>query len=385
MNFATDSTAHTDGSWPHAQADLAQCRAALREGSYTFYAASLVLPAAVRAPASALYAFCRAADDEVDHGVDRHAAVARLRERLDLAYAPTRPGAAARVQDRALHAVVHRHGIPRLLPEALLQGFEWDAQGRRYESLDDLHDYAARVAGTVGAMMALIMGARGRQALARACDLGVAMQLSNIARDVGEDARMGRIYLPLRWLREAGVQPDAWLREPRFTPAIAQVVGRLLDAAQQLYDRVDAGVAELPLACRPGINAARYLYASIGHEVARGGMDSITRRAVVPRHRKAWLLVRALAHLAPGRAALDEPCLPANRFLVEAAVLARPAVTLARPAASARQARGLAALEVARRIDERAAWVIDLFDRLERRDRELVMALPQRREMRRAG
>ena len=126
--------------------------------------------------------------------------------------------------DRALAHVVHRLAIPRLLLDALLEGFLWDANGRRYETLEEVHDYAARVAGTVGAMMALVMGAHTQRALARACELGVAMQLTNIARDVGEDARNGRLYLPRAWLREAGIDPDAWLRAPRFDAAIAGVV-----------------------------------------------------------------------------------------------------------------------------------------------------------------
>ena len=92
-------------------------------------------------------------------------------------------------------------------------------------------------------MMALLMGARAPHLLARACDLGVAMQLTNIARDVGEDARAGRLYLPLAWLREAGIDPDAWLTRPAFTPALGDVVRRLLQQADVLYARAGAGIA----------------------------------------------------------------------------------------------------------------------------------------------
>jgi phytoene synthase len=126
------------------------------------------------------------------------------------------------VADRALACVVHQVGIPRILLDALLEGFAWDAEGRQYETLEDLHDYAARVAGTVGAMMSMVMSTRTPSALARACELGLAMQLTNIARDVGEDARAGRLFLPRQWLREAGVDPDAWLQQPEFSPAIAR-------------------------------------------------------------------------------------------------------------------------------------------------------------------
>jgi phytoene synthase len=325
-------------------ADLAACRASLAANSKTFHAASLLLPPAVRAPATVLYGFCRLADDTVDVEGGRRLALSQLRRRLDRVFEGRPQPVAA---DRALAAVVARHGIPRALLDLLMEGLAWDVDGRSYDTLDDLQDYAARVAGTVGAMMSLLMGVRDAPALARACDLGVAMQLSNIARDVGEDAAMGRLYLPRQWLREAGLDPAAWLAAPAFSPALAGVVQRLLDAADMLYARAAAGVACLPLACRPGINAARLMYAAVGHEVARAGCDSMSRRAVVPRRRKQRLLLRAAVSLWPGQALLLAPPLPASRPLL-AAVAATPA-----PGPG-------------RKID----FVIDLFDRLGRQDRE---------------
>ena len=106
-------------------------------------------------------------------------------------------------------------------------------------------------------MMAVLMGARDPDQLARACDLGVAMQFSNIARDVGEDARAGRLYLPLAWMCEAGLDPDARPGRPVFGPALASVVGRLLGEADMLYARAAPGIARLPLACRPASICAR--------------------------------------------------------------------------------------------------------------------------------
>ncbi len=220
--------------------DLQACRALMRGGSKTFFAASLLLPSRVRAPASALYAFCRLADDEIDLGDEPHQAMRGLSLRLDHIYAG-RPQAID--ADRALASVVHRFAIPRELLDALLDGFLWDADGRHYETLEDVQAYGARVAGTVGAMMALVMGARDPAALARACELGVAMQLTNIARDVGEDARNGRLYLPRRWLREAGIDPQAWLAAPHFDVA-AEIVrhDRLLEPADvEVGDGVAVG------------------------------------------------------------------------------------------------------------------------------------------------
>lgn len=338
-----------------AAADIAACRGLLRHGSRSFFAASLLLPRSLRDPASALYAFCRLADDAVDLEGGPAEAVADLRDRLARAYAGTPRALPA---DRALAAVVARFDVPRALPEGLIEGFEWDARGRAYETLDELQDYAARVAGTVGAMMAVLMGVRSPEGVARACDLGVAMQLSNIARDVGEDARMGRLYLPRQWLCEAGIDPDAWLAEPRFSPALGAVVGRLLDAAEALYRRVDAGVAQLPLSCRPGINAARFLYRDIGLEVARRGLDSVAARATVSPSRKAWLLLQAVLRLWPARATSPLPPLDATRFLVEAVV----------PPAAAAAPTPLAVASPVEGVEARVVWLIDLFERLERRE-----------------
>ena len=250
--------------------DLAACRDLLRGGSRTFFAATHILPRRLSEPATALYAFCRLADDAVDVHGGKVAALDRLRERLDRAY-QGRP--LPFPSDRAFAETVARHAIPRTLPEALLEGLAWDAQGRRYDDLAELTEYAMRVAGSVGAMMSVLMGARAPHLVARACDLGVAMQFTNIARDVGEDAREGRIYLPTQWLRDAGIDPDAWLTRPTFTPALGDVVRRLLQQADLLYARAGAGIAGLPLSCQPGIRAAGLLYAEIGKEVERRGFE----------------------------------------------------------------------------------------------------------------
>jgi phytoene synthase len=271
------------------KADIDACRALLAGGSRTFYAASFLLPKRVRDPATALYAFCRLADDAVDLDDDSGNVVDDLLNRLARAYAGSPEPCAA---DRAFAQTVRAFDIPKDLPEALIEGFAWDKHSRRYETINDLKAYAVRVAGTVGTMMALLMGVRDRERLARACDLGVAMQLTNIARDVGEDARAGRLYLPLAWLREAGIDPDAWLAKPEFTPALASVIERVLAVAEELYERSETGIAHLPAECRPGIFAARYLYAGIGHEVARNGHNSVSQRARMPAHRKLATLTR---------------------------------------------------------------------------------------------
>ncbi|NKC33977.1 phytoene/squalene synthase family protein [Falsiroseomonas selenitidurans] len=323
------------------QADHAACLALLAGGSRSFRAAARLLPARIAEPAAALYAFCRVADDAIDEAADPGAALPVLWARLDAMLAG-RPH--AHPADRAFAAVLREHGIPRALPAALLEGFAWDAAGRRYADLPALQDYAARVAATVGAMMTLLMGVRDPVALARACDLGVAMQLTNIARDVGEDARNGRLYLPLDWLRAEGLDPNAFLAAPRFTPALGRVVRRLLAAAEALYARAEQGIPLLPRDCRAGIGAARHVYAGIGRAVEQAGGDSVSRRAVVGRSRKLALMARGVTALALRPAAQPAPPLPATRFLVDA-VAALPAVA-------------------PDRLADRIARAVALFDRL---------------------
>jgi phytoene synthase len=339
-----------DATW---RSDVAACRALLRDGSRTFFAASFLLPRRVREPASALYAFCRLADDAVDLRVQTQGAIADLERRLDAIYRGM-PG--AHPADRALTETVSRYGIPRALPEALLEGLAWDAEGRTYATLAELEAYAARVAGSVGAMMALLMGVREEMRLARACDLGIAMQLTNIARDVGEDARAGRLYLPRDWMHEAGLDPDAFLQCPEFTPALGKVIARLLDSADRLYARADAGIAGLPASCRPGIRAARMLYAEIGHELRRNGLDSVSTRTIVPARRKLTLLQSALQGAPADRAHAMAACLTEAHFLVNAV---EPVSALDLTTGAVRWWD----------FHTRYIWVIELFHRLEARNR----------------
>ncbi len=197
-------------------------------------------------------------------------------------------------------------------------------------------------------MMAVLMGARSPVAIARACDLGVAMQLSNIARDVGEDARAGRLYLPLAWLREADLDPEAWLASPGHSPALAGVIARLLAEADRLYRRADEGIALLPLSCRLGIGAARRLYAAIGNEVARNRHNAFDQRAHVKGSRKLVLIGQsALAAPWPHRAG-DLPPLEATRELVAAVARVAP-------------------VRIRRRLDDRIVWLATLFADLDAR------------------
>ncbi|MFK7890022.1 MAG: phytoene/squalene synthase family protein [Granulosicoccus sp.] len=328
--------------------DLNACHELIRHGSHSFFMASLLLPRQIAIPATALYAFCRISDDLIDADNAGDSAIQHLSSRLDAIYAVNPLDFP---EDRALAEVVKHFNIPRTMLDALIEGLAWDAAGREYETLSELYDYAARVAGCVGAMMSLIMRTKDERAIARACDLGVAMQLTNISRDIGEDARMGRIYLPRAWFRDAGLDPEQWLRNPVQNPAITRMCKRLLSYADVLYQRADAGVALLPLTCRPGIRAARVIYSDIGRQIARQNYETVNKRAVVPLPRKSCLLASALLTIPLGARyrhedQLEWPPLLETRYLLED-IDSAPYIP-------------------------RSEWLVNLFKTLEERDRHMA-------------
>lgn len=264
--------------------DVAHCRALLRAGSKSFDTASRALPARLRDPVAVLYAFCRVSDDAIDEASDPAAALVTLRARLDAICAGR---STSDPVDRALGVVMRAHALPRAPLDALLEGYAWDAEGRRYPTLSALLGYCARVASSVGVAMTYLMGEREQSVLARAIDLGAAMQLTNIARDVGQDAGLGRIYLPQAWLSA---------RDPAHLTLDGQVrdaTRRLLDHAETLYERALTGVPHLPADCRLAIRSAAYLYREIGRQVRAAGDDGVTTRQSTSAATKARLLVAA--------------------------------------------------------------------------------------------
>jgi len=338
--------------------DLQACVAMMRGGSKSFFAASKLLPQRVRAASIALYAFCRVADDLVDEGDCSDDALHELKTRLDAIYSG-RPQ--AYLEDNALAMVVHQYQLPRSMLEALIEGFAWDAQGRSYQTIEEVHQYGARVAGSVGAMMCWIMGPRHASALARACELGVAMQLTNIARDVGEDARRTRLYLPQAWMREAGLDPVAWLQAPVFSPALQSVIARVLDEAEQLYRQAQTGIAELPKDCRAAILAARLIYAEIGQQLRREGCNSVDHRTVVSTPRKLALLGQS--KLQAGwmtSAKVSVPPLEAIRYLIQACAQSELGLPPGIPAPASKS------------IAEKIEWMLILSERVEAQRRGMA-------------
>ena len=196
--------------------------------------------------------------------------------------------------------------------------------------------------------MTVLMGNRSPEAVARACDLGLAMQLTNIARDVGEDARADRLYLPLDWLRDADIEPSDFLTDPKDSPKIRSVTKRLLEAAEPFYERGLSGVSLLPENCQTAIRAAGNIYREIGFELQRLDYNSVDHRAVVSKARKIRLLIRAAKETsAPSSSAAAAA---ATQYLVSAVTAKEQSDTNPIP-------------------PTRINWLIDLFMRLERQER----------------
>lgn len=306
-------------------------------GSKSFAAAARLFDPATRRGVLMLYAWCRHCDDVVDgqelgfnaapsEQPDAAAKLEGLREQTRRAYAgeTMRDPAFAAFQEVALG----RH-IPQRFAFDHLAGFAMDVEGARYESIDDTLRYCYHVAGVVGLMMASIMGVDDARVLDRACDLGLAFQLTNIARDIVEDAQIGRCYLPAQWLREAGIPRDG-LALPQYRPALAKVAARLVDHAEPYYASALGGIAALPLRSAWAIATARKVYRQIGIVVKRRGAHAWIDRAGTSKATKLRLLAEG------GGQALSSRLAGAN------ALQPRPAGLWQRPGGGAEAVPGAA-------------------------------------------
>lgn len=283
-------------------------RAAIVRGSKSFALASRVLAPGTRESAWLLYAWCRHCDDVIDgqqsgHG-HRAASAGERRARLDTLYAATAQALSGREVGgdvfAGLQRVVQAHDIPHRFPLDVLDGFAMDVEGRRYRTLDDTLEYCYHVAGAVGIMMAMVMGVRDDETVDRACDLGIAFQLTNIARDIVDDAAAGRIYVPEAWLDDAAV-PAGGLCDAEHRVALAALACRLVDTAEPYYASARAGLPPVGFRSSWGVAAALQVYREIGRTVVRRGARAWDGRAVVGPVRKLTLVASALWLAADAR------------------------------------------------------------------------------------
>ena len=308
-----------EGMSPQVIAALEQCRWMITKGSKSFSLAAKLFDSDIRDAAFFLYGWCRYCDDQVDDA-GKTESQDELAKRVKALKEDT-ISAFSFAQQRepvfvALQYIVHRYGIPVHYALELIEGMAMDARGTRYNSLKELLLYCYRVAGTVGLMMSHVMGLRDESALKHAADLGIGMQLTNIARDIIEDAAMGRIYLPLSWLQEAQI-PAAEVAAPEYREKLAMLSLRLLREADHYYRSGDAGLWYLSFRSACAVSAARQVYSQIGSLLLRKGARAWDQRIYVTGSLKLWVVIRGVLSLlrsVPGR--LSRPWFPAPLRIV---------------------------------------------------------------------
>ncbi|WP_237680848.1 15-cis-phytoene synthase CrtB [[Erwinia] mediterraneensis] len=287
-------------------------------GSKSFATAAKLFDARTRRSTLMLYAWCRHCDDVIDGQTlgfaDPVAAGDSAEARLLRLQTLTRRACAGESMSEpafiAFQQVAQRHAIPQQQAFDHLEGFAMDVRDEHYETLEDTLRYCYHVAGVVGLMMARVMGVRDEAVLDRACDLGLAFQLTNIARDIVEDARVGRCYLPARWLAEAGLNRNNFA-DPAHRAALSRVAARLVAAAEPYYASARAGISHLPLRSAWAIATARGVYRAIGMKVSHAGEHAWDRRQGTSRAEKLTLLLSG-AGLALSSRAASAPARPAG-------------------------------------------------------------------------
>lgn len=275
-------------------------RTSIERGSKSFSRASKLFGRQTRERAWLLYYWCRACDDLADgqdhgHGMSAIAnpekTIAAMRMMTARAHGGEQTG---NPPFDAFGVVAQECNIPRKLADDMIDGFALDARGWRPETEDDLLQYCYHVAGAVGCMMAIVMGVspRDQEILDRACDLGLAFQLANIARDVAEDAQAGRCYLPHSWLDEAGIDPDDIL-DPAHRGKLVQLVNRLCDLAGEYEASARVGAASLPFRSRWAVLSAAGIYGDIARAIKESGGRSLEQRIYTSKGTKLGWIVKA--------------------------------------------------------------------------------------------
>ncbi len=291
-----------------SDAVVASSEAAIAKGSNSFAAAARLFDRATRDDAVMLYAWCRHCDDVIDGqtlGHDQQACFRDgQRERLQLLKSQTAAALAGQPSEdtvfEALRRVVARHQIPARHPMELLEGFGMDVEERRYETVPQLLEYCYHVAGVVGVMMAMIMGAREPRVLDRASDLGLDFQLTNIARDVVDDARAGRVYMPAELLARHGIA-EVSADDPGQRAALHAAALELLDLADAYYDSAWEGMAALPARSAWAIAAARRVYRAIGARLRERGPAAWNGRVSTTGGQKLALVAAGLGDVLATR------------------------------------------------------------------------------------
>jgi phytoene synthase len=288
---------------PSRAAIVATAQESIARGSKSFSAASRLFDRTTRERAWLLYAWCRRCDDLADgqdhgHALSVVADPADPADRLARIRAMTEAALAGEVVGDpafdALRIVAAETALPARFARDMVEGFRLDLEDWGPRSETDLYRYCYQVAGVVGCMMAVVMGVdpRDDDTLDRACDLGIAFQLSNIARDIEEDGRGGRCYVPEEWLVEMDMPPGQHM-SPRFRPRLAVLAQRLATKAAAFEDSARAGTPKLPFRAAWAVLAAAGIYGDIGRAVAARGEHAWDHRVTTSALAKIGWIVRA--------------------------------------------------------------------------------------------
>lgn len=280
---------------PELRASYELCRQLNASYGRTYYLATLLLPRAKRPFVHALYGFARYADeivDDLDAPLDTAARAARLEDLRHSFLADLAAGDSPDPVRRAVVDTAGRWSIPTEHFEAFLHSMAMDLTVTDYATYEDLYEYVYGSASVIGLQVLRVLEPTSPDAAQYAVDLGVAFQLVNFVRDVGEDLDRGRVYLPADELARFGVDREVLSRR-EATPQVRRAVAFQVQRVRELADRSRAGVALLAPSSRPCIDAARELYCGIADEVERAGYDVFSRRATVPKRRRIARFVRA--------------------------------------------------------------------------------------------
>ncbi len=270
-----------------------------RRSRSNFYYAFLALPRSRREALYAVYAFCRTVDDIADLGPERGNDPTAMRAELDgwrreVARCYAADGAPEQPIAQRLRVAVQRYPIPREALEAIIDGVAMDVDGVTFETAEDLYPYCYRVASAVGLASIEIFGYTDPRARDYAVSLGLALQLTNIVRDVGADARAGRVYLPQADLRAFGITADD-LRAGRYTPGFVGLMERQAARAREHYGRAREAFPRADARSLVAAEIMGHIYHSLLREIEARRFRVLDERITVPAHRKAMIALRCWA------------------------------------------------------------------------------------------
>lgn len=272
------------------------CESVTKLHAKSFYFAAKFLPEKKRKAVYPIYAFCRHVDDEIDEigdGDETQAAltVNKWKSQLENLYEKKENSTLSTQQSALVFSawsdLLETYKIPQNLPLELIQGVLMDTTIKRYETFDELYVYCYRVASTVGLMSSEILGYSEKVALEYAEAMGIAMQLTNILRDVKEDAAMNRIYLPQEDLKKFGITEEQ-IFENKFDENFVALMKFQIERARKFYAKGEKGIAMLEKDSRFTVLLASRIYARILDEIEKQNYDIFTKRAHTTKTQKLF-------------------------------------------------------------------------------------------------